>query len=295
MPRVLNIGSMNIDHVYAVDHFVRPGETLSGAGYQRFPGGKGLNQSIALAHAGADVHHAGRVGEEGVWLKERLTAEGVDASRVRVVVEPTGHAIIQVNREGENAIVLFGGANQGFTPHDFEKALSSFGANDFLLIQNEVNGLPDLLRTTRARGMKVAFNAAPMTKDTPSAPLDLVDIFIVNETEAEGLTGEADPARAGAAMRATYPGAATVLTLGAEGAVYLDGNREARQPAERVEAVDTTAAGDTFIGFFLAELIRSGDPQQALALGCRAAAVCVTRPGAAASIPRLDEPGVRGS
>ena len=291
MPRVLNIGSMNIDHVYAVDHFVRPGESLIATGYQRFPGGKGLNQSIALAHAGADVHHAGRVGEEGVWLKERLAAEGVDASLVQVVDEPTGHAIIQVNRKGENAIVVFGGANQGFTPADVAEALSAFGADDVLLLQNEVNGLPDLLRAAKARGMHVAFNVAPMTEEAASYPLDLVDLFIVNETEAEGLTGETDPARAGAALRAAYPGAATVLTLGADGAVYLDSNHEARQAAERVQAVDTTAAGDTFIGFFLAERIRSGDPQRALALGCRAAAVCVTRPGAAASIPRLAELG----
>jgi ribokinase len=289
MPRVLNLGSINIDHVYRLDHFVRPGESLASTGYRRFPGGKGLNQSIALARAGAAVHHAGRIGRDGTWLKDRLAAEGVDVTEVHVVAEPTGHAIIQVDRQGENAIVLFGGANRGFTRNAPGRILARFGQGDWFLTQNEVNGVPAFLNGARAAGMKVAFNPAPVTAEVPAYPLADVDLFVLNETEAEALTGAVAPGRVRETMRKRYPAAATVLTLGAGGACYFDAETDLHCPAEEVQAIDTTAAGDTFIGFFLAELLATGDPERALAAGCRAAAVCVTRPGAADSIPSREQ------
>ena len=287
--RIVNFGSLNIDHVYQVDHFVRPGETLASTGYRVFMGGKGGNQSMALALAGAPVVHAGKLGRDGVWLKERLARTGVDSSHVEIVEGASGHAIIQVNSDGENAILLHGGTNQAITADDGKRVLAAFGTGDTLLLQNEISAIPALMREAVARGLAVAFNPAPMHADVASYPLDCVSLFVVNEVEAAGLTGETSPDRVLAAMRRRFPRAATVLTLGGEGAAYAGDEGTFRAPALRVEAVDTTAAGDTFIGYFLAERLRGSTPPAALAMACRAAAICVTRPGAADSIPRRAE------
>lgn len=286
---ILNIGSINIDHVYRVDHFVRPGETLSSAHYQTFAGGKGFNQSIALARAGAATRHAGSVGREAAWLLERLRGEGVDITQVKTTDAPTGHAMIQVVPTGENAIVLHSGANALVSTDDIVRALSSCSAGDVLLVQNETSSVAEAIRLGKRSGLKVVFNPAPMSPAVRDYPLRDVDLFILNETEAEGLTGQNTPETVHAAMQTLFPGAAAVLTMGRKGAAYLDADGILRHPAIAVQAVDTTAAGDTFIGYFLAELMRTGAPDKALALGCRAAAVCVTRQGAAESIPVLEE------
>jgi len=286
---ILNFGSVNIDHVYAVDHFVRPGETISSHSYQRFSGGKGFNQSIALAHGGAKVCHAGKIGKDGLWLREQLRLSGVDTSFLDVVDCPTGHAIIQINPAGENAIVIHGGANQHIAKSDVTKAISRFSAGDYLLVQNEISSVPDVIREAYGRDLTIVFNPAPMTAALTTYPLELVDIFILNEIEAKSLTNEVEHEKICTAMCKRYGDAATVLTLGKKGAMYFDSETMLFQPAETVNAVDTTAAGDTFIGFFLAELICSQDVEKALRLGCRAAAVCVTRPGAAVSIPQRSE------
>lgn len=286
---ILNIGSANIDHVYEVDHFVRPGETLASARYSVFAGGKGFNQSIALARAGAATRHAGAVGRDAVWLIERLTREGIDTAHLKVGDVPTGHAIIQVTPAGENAIVLHGGANASVCAGDVEHAVLSCLPGDVLLLQNETSAVADALRMGKRRGLKVVFNPAPMSPAVRDYPLRDVDVFILNETEAEGLTGQSTPELVRAAMVTSFPHAATVLTLGREGAAYMDAAGILCQPGFAVKAVDTTAAGDTFIGYFLAEFMRTGDPAKALALGCRAAAISVTRPGASDSIPGLKE------
>jgi len=282
---LLNIGSVNIDHVYTVDHFVRPGETLASLQYAVFAGGKGFNQSIALARAGVAVRHAGMVGDDGGWLRERLQREGVDVTSLLVTTAATGHAVIQVVPTGENAIVLHGGANLVITDAHVARSVKSCSPGDYLLVQNETSSVAAAVRIGRQQGLRVVFNPAPMTPAVSGYPLQDVDIFILNETEAEGLTGETTPESIRRAMSKQFPRAATVLTLGRQGAMYFDSLRVLRQPAATVAAVDTTAAGDTFIGYFLAELMRSGDPGKALALGCRAAAICVTRVGASDSIP----------
>jgi ribokinase len=287
--RVLNIGSINIDHVYGVEHFVRPGETHSSLSYHTFAGGKGFNQSIALARAGATTLHAGRVGKDAAWLLQRLEREGVDTSHVAVGEATTGHAIIQVIPDGENAIVLYGGANQLITEADVTSALSSCSSGDYLLLQNETSAVALAIQYAHERGMHIVFNPAPMTAEVHHYPLVFVDVFILNETEAEELTGKAEPEEVRARMRELFPRAATVLTLGSKGAVYFDADSMHHEPALLVDAVDTTGAGDTFIGFFLAELIQTGDPAKALAKACRAAAICVSRLGASDSIPSRHE------
>ncbi len=286
---ILNLGSVNIDHVYEVEHFVRPGETLSSNGYQIFAGGKGFNQSVALARAGAQTFHAGRIGRDAGWLIERLKKEGIDTTHLQESDTPTGHAMIQVTPSGENAIVLFGGANQIVTEADLAPAFSSFAPGDYFLVQNETSAVADAIRQAHEKKLRIVFNPAPMSPAVRDYPLNLVDLFVLNETEAEGLTGETDPDAIRQKMLAQYPKAAVVLTLGSKGAIYFDAESIHQESAPAVDAVDTTAAGDTFIGYFLAELMQSNNPAKALQQGCRAAALCVTRPGAADSIPHLKE------
>jgi ribokinase len=287
--RILNYGSLNIDYVYGVNHFVRPGETIGSTSYTRFCGGKGLNQSVALARAGAEVWHAGKIGAEGNFLKERLLADGVNVDFVEEVDAPTGHAVIQVDSNGENAIVIHGGANRAITPVDAERVLADFSQKDLLLLQNEISATSDLLALAAARGMRVAFNPAPFGPEVSDYPLQGVDLFILNETEGQGLAGRAGVDEIADVLLACFPGAAIVLTLGARGAFYRDGAGAFKTTAQRVEAVDTTAAGDTFIGFFLASYTRGLDVRHCLEMACRAATLCVTRAGAADAIPMLAE------
>lgn len=285
MSRVFNLGSLNVDHVYRVPHFVRPGETLAAASYARFPGGKGFNQSVALARAGAAVVHGGRLGAGAEWLRDRLAAEGSDVSRLLPCADEAGHALIQVDDAGQNSIVLHGGANHAVRPADLPAFLDGAGPGDFFLAQNETSAVPEALRLAREKGMSVAFNPAPMGPEVDGYPLEFVDWLFVNETEAAELGG---PDR----LRARCPRAHLVLTLGAKGAVCRapDGG-EAWATAPRVTAVDTTAAGDTFLGYFLAAVAEGRPLAAALDRGCRAAALSVTRPGAADSIPRAAELG----
>ena len=287
--KILNFGSLNLDHVYTVDHIVRPGETLSSKGYSLFCGGKGLNQSIALARAGAEVFHAGKIGSDGRILIERLAEAGVNTDNVETVAEASGHAIIQVDAEGENSIVLFGGANQAITKLDAERVIASFSENDILLLQNEISAMPEVLSAASQKGMRVAFNPAPFGTEVMEYPLSDISYFIVNETEGGGMTGESAPRAIAGAMLESFPDSAIILTLGAEGALYVDAEREIMTEATPVTAVDTTAAGDTFIGYFLTLHSQGRGVKECLEIACRAAGICVTRSGAADSIPLRTE------
>ena len=289
MKRVLNFGSINVDHVYTVEHFVRPGETLNCQEYRRFAGGKGLNQSIALAQAGACVYHAGKVGAADAWLKTLMEDKGVDTKFVETINGPSGHAIIQVNAAGENSIVIFGGVNQLMSKSDVQRIVANFGPEDYLLVQNEVNAVPQIIRSAKAKGLTIVFNPAPMSPHVLSYPLERVDILVVNETEAQSLTGESEPEKICETLNHQYPRTAIVLTMGHKGAAYFSSQVRFHQPAEKVHVVDSTGAGDTFIGFFLAELIKTNDPKAALGYATRAAAICVTRHGTADSIPSRKE------
>jgi ribokinase len=283
-PRVLNLGSLNVDHVYHVPHFVRPGETLAAASLALLPGGKGFNQSVALARAGATVVHGGRYGRGAAWLRDRLAQEGVDTSRLLAADVEAGHAVIQVDAAGQNSILLFGGANRAVTAADLPAFLAGAGPGDFFLAQNETAAVPEALALARERGLAVCFNPAPMGAEVRDYPLDAVDWLFVNETEAAELGG-AEPLPA---LHARCPRAHVVLTLGANGVLCLPpgpGATPIRAAAPRVAAVDTTAAGDTFIGYFLAAVAAGRDLAPSLERACRAAALSVTRPGAADSIP----------
>ena len=290
MGAILNFGSVNIDHVYTVPHFVRPGETLASTRYAIFSGGKGFNQSTALARAGAKVAHAGMIGADGVWLKESLAADGADITHLAIGDEPTGHAIIQVDASGQNCIIIFGGANRAITAAYAKEVIAHFGKGDTLLLQNEISAIPEIIHAASERGLSIAFNPAPMGQEVRDYPLDLVDLFIVNEVEAAQLAGvaaETAPDVVLNALRAKFPLAGVVLTLGASGSVADIGGERVAVAARRVKAVDTTAAGDTYIGYFLAARQRGLSLREAMEKATEAAAICVTRAGAAPSIPRI--------
>ena len=283
--KVLNFGSLNIDHVYRVSSIARPGETVASTDYSVFAGGKGANQSMALARAGATVAHAGKVGPEGTWLRDKLGTEGVDVQSVVVADEPGGHAIIQVDPEGQNSIVIHGGTNRTITVAEMTAALASTDPGDYLLLQNETNVTADLIRQGRERGLRVVLNPAPMTDAVATWPLDLLDYLVVNEHEGTALAGTSEPDQMLDALASQLPGVGIVLTLGEAGARLRQGDEHVHVSACRVRPVDTTAAGDTFIGYWLTALLEGRRPGQALGLGCRAAALSVTRPGAMDSIP----------
>ncbi len=285
--RILNFGSLNIDHVYFLDHFVRPGETLSCGRLETHCGGKGLNQSIALARAGADVYHAGCIGRDGGMLRDTLAAAGADAGLILGTDTPSGNAVIQVDRSGQNCIILYPGANHRIDEGYIGSVLSRFGRGDHLLLQNEISGLPVILTKAKERGMTIALNPSPVTKELLSAPLHLVDTFILNEIEGAQISGEETPGAILDGMARRFPGSRIVLTLGKDGSACHDGGRRFSHGIYRVRAVDTTAAGDTFTGFFIAAAIAGRTVPEALEAASRASALAVMKAGAADSIPSL--------
>lgn len=292
--RIINIGSLNIDHVYHVGTLVRPGETRAARAYCVFAGGKGLNQSIAAARAGAPVVHVGCVGQDGAWLRQRLADNGVDVTRVRTVDDPTGHAIIQVSATGENSIIVVAGANHVLQEADVVAALATAGPGDWVLLQNETNAVAAALGFARKHGLRVAYNPAPLLPEAATLPLDGVACLILNETEAAGLSGASDAEGAAARLAQRMPQTHVVVTCGARGALYRCGNARALHvPALRVDAVDTTGAGDCFVGYLLAALARGSTVADALREANVAAALCVTHAGAADAMPRRAEVDAR--
>jgi len=287
--KIVNFGSLNIDHAYRVERIARDGETIASTGYTCNVGGKGLNQSIALARAGAHVVHAGRIGRDGAMLRRCLQREGVDVSLLEEDDGSSGHAIIQVDCRGENAIIVEGGANARIDTDQVERVLEAVAPSDWLLLQNEINGIPGIMDAAVRRGLRIALNPAPMDGAVRRRGTGGMDLLFVNASEGAALTGCDAPDDIIAALRHAAPTTRIVLTMGSQGAVYADGTVRIQQAADPVQAVDTTAAGDTFIGFFLAAQLRSMDVATALQLAGRAAALCVTRHGAADAIPVLAE------
>ena len=295
MHKFLSFGSLNIDYTYRVSHFVGAGETLAASEVQTFCGGKGLNQSIALAKAGGAVFHAGSIGKDGAFLPEELQKAGVNTELVTVLEhEKTGHAIIQNTADGENCILLYGGANKCITKEQIDLALERFTAGDVLVLQNEINEIPYLIERAKEKSMVIAFTPAPMHEDVRSYPLEKVNYILLNETEAKALAAiECDDAltadELADRLRKQYPAVRFVLTLGSAGALYLHQEERIFQSAFPVKAVDTTAAGDTFAGYFLQSIAADKPAKQALETAAKAAAICVTRMGASPSIPGREE------
>lgn len=287
--KILNFGSLNVDYVYAVDHFVQPGETMSSQGLFLNCGGKGLNQSIAAAKAGNAVYHAGIVGTGGDMLVESLWKNGVDVSFLQTVAEPNGHAIIQVDPNGQNCILLYGGTNQMLTKAYIDETLDAFGSEGLVLLQNETNLVGYIIEEAHKRGLQTALNAAPMNDTVLTYPLDLLDWLIVNEIEGSQIAGCDPQADILPLLTEKYPHCGILLTLGSRGACCKYNGRTYRADCYHVPVVDTTAAGDTFSGYFLYAMLNGGTVPEALRLATTASALAIGKKGAADSVPHKQE------
>ncbi len=287
--KVLNFGSMNLDYVYQVDHILVPGETESAVGRNIFCGGKGLNQSIALAKAGIPVCHAVMLGEGGDMLLKACEENGVNAELIQRIPGPCGHTVIQVDKEGQNSILLFGGSNRSLTKEYIDSVFTHFEKGDILLLQNEVNLLDYIIDVAYEKGMMIILNPSPYDDALKACDLGKVSLFLVNEIEGYQITGEKEPEQILSKIKELYPHAKVVLTLGGDGSVYQDETGVYHQGIFKVKVVDTTAAGDTFTGYFISSIIDGLPVQEGLTLAAKASAIAVSRPGATASIPRREE------
>lgn len=306
--KALNYGSLNIDFVYNVEHFVRSGETISSQNMAIFAGGKGLNQSVALAKSGIDTWHAGCIGEDGEFLADILQKSGAHTEFISRLPGRNGHAIIQKQPNGQNCILLYGGSNQQNTRVQIDEVMSHFEKGDYLILQNEINEISYIMERAHEKGMIIVLNPSPMDEKIRTYPLEYVDYFLLNEIEAKDLTGfdqnlaDTDQHRVqemdevSSAWDALleevcshFPNSKVVLTLGEYGSIYKDEKQKIHQPIMKVPVVDTTAAGDTFTGFFIGSIAKGLSPENAMKIAAKASAIAVSRQGAAPSIPELGE------
>ncbi|MEO9876977.1 MAG: ribokinase [Anderseniella sp.] len=281
---IFNFGSINVDHVYRVAEMPSPGETLTAGSYSKLLGGKGINQSIAIARAGQTPVHIGAVGSDDGWTMEQVKNFGIDTALIAQSEHPTGHAVIYVDNAGENQIVIFGGANQDLKPAQIDNAFKTCDGNDhWVLVQNETNLLADIVDQAKSAGFKVAYSAAPFVADTVAELIHKIDLLAVNEIEAEA-TAEL--------LGVTVPEIAVpeiLVTRGSRGVEFLSHGDVHHQPAFQVDVTDTTGAGDTFLGSFLAHHCHGVEIAQSLRYASAASALQVTRPGAAVAIPAREE------
>ena len=290
--RILNFGSLNLDIVFDVDHIAREGETIASSRREVLIGGKGLNQSIALSRAGAEVYHAGAVGVDGAVLVQALKDAGVHTRYVQKVEGPSGQAVIQLAADGQNTIITHMGANGCISKAFIDEVLSDFKRGDLLILQNEISNVPYAIERASRSGIQIAINLAPITPPVFEYPLDLVDILIVNETEGAALAeenGESGYESILSKLHQRFPHMLIVLTVGKDGVLCCDRGQSYRYGVYRVPVIDSTGAGDTFSGFFIAYLTRGSSVPEALEYASCAGGIAVTKKGAAACIPTRDE------
>lgn len=280
---------MHIDFVYNVKQIVKARETLNAIDHTTNLGGKGLNQSVALARAGAKVSHVGIIGNDGAELQTMLKNNDICTNHVTFLNQANGHAVIQVNSEGDNTILIFGGTNQKYSPELIDQALTNSEPDDIVLVQNQINDVPRIIEQAKNFKRKIIFNLAPVSPNMAYYPLEYVDVFVLNQHQGNLLTQQEKPDAILATLQRRYPQATFVLTMGQEGVKFVDNHHRFTIPAERVPAIDTNGGGDTFVGYFLARWHLGDSIEHSLELACRAAALCITRKGAATSIPYLHE------
>jgi ribokinase len=295
MYKILNFGALNLDFVYTVPRIVKSGETISSVKREIFPGGKGLNQSIAAAKAmvnprsGGKVYHAGAVGKDGEMLVKLLRENNVNTDYVQICDTQTGHAVIQVDENGENGIFLFKGANHSITISEVEKSIAKFSKGDYILLQNEINVTADCLKIAKKHGLITVLNPSPISF-SDELSLQLADIIFVNETESRVICGETDENKMLDAMGKILPESDIILTLGGKGVRCRTSKGEIfTHKAYSVEVSDTTAAGDTFTGFYIAAVSAGKSVPEALKIASAAAAISVSRKGASVSVPTFNE------
>ena len=293
MPKLVNLGSLCIDLVYDVPQLAGAGETIASLGRQVFCGGKGLNQSLAAARAGAEVHHFGAVGDDGQDLLQALHDAGVETSGVAQMAGPSGHAVIQVDQQGQNCIVIAGGTNRQLPMNLIDQAVSRVADGDWLLLQNETNDVDTAISAAAATSGRVALNLAPPDVRIGDYPIGDLDLLIVNEAEANALGGTSSPGSALRILIEKYPEVSLLLTMGSNGLYLYDSANGITQAmgSFAVRAVDETAAGDSFVGYLMASLVAGESLAEAVLRATAAGALAVTRAGAAPSIPSIQEVG----
>ena len=283
---VYNLGSINADYFYQVPHIPAPGETLSAKTLERGLGGKGANQSVAMVRAGANVVHLGAVGEDGQWLLDRLAGLGVDIVSIAKLDCASGHAVISVAADGENAITIYPGANVAICAELINEWMVDISDQDWLVLQNETSHQRLAASIAKAKGARVVYSAAPFDAQAVLDVLPFVDILCMNEHEAKALEREFQKT----GLEGLGVGAA-LITYGSKGAAYHNfvTGEVTKVDGVEVRPVDTTGAGDTFCGYFIGRLSLGDVPKAALLIANFAAALKVTRPGTADVIPELLE------
>lgn len=288
--KVLNFGSINIDMLYSVPHIVKPGETIHSSSLKVSAGGKGANQSVALSKAGLEVWHGGTIGQDGQWLCQLLKDFDVKTDFIRQYDGATGQAIIQISDEGQNSIFLYGGGNKANSTEHIDNTLSNFSEGDYLVLQNEINHNGYIIEQALKKEMRICLNPAPYTQDVNQWPINDLEFLIVNEIEAEELAGiSGSYSQVLNELTEKYPKLKILLTAGEDGAYYGCGKEREFTPAVKVKAVDTTAAGDTFFGYFLASYIKGFTILESMKKASLASSITVTKEGAMESIPYESE------
>ncbi len=282
--KALVFGSFNIDKVYFLPELPEKGESVYCEKFETHVGGKGLNQALTLKKAGADVRIAGKVGPDGSYLTDYLAENGLDISLIDKSGTISGHTIIEVDTNGQNQMILFGGANREINKEYCDRILENASDCDFILTQYETSCVEYLLRKAHEKGLKTVFNPSPFVDELKTFPLEYVDCLILNEYEGKSLSERTEPQEIVRILQAHNHGI-VVLTLGEKGAVFYDGKELVTAPAFKADAVDTTGAGDTFTGYFLNAFFCGESPFDSLIKGAAASAIEVSFPGAAETIP----------
>jgi len=283
--------------VFHVDHIVAPGETQSSSSVVVGAGGKGANQAAALAKAlhGSDcatVYLAGKCGDDGQFVLDKLSGFGVDVSYMRHASCGTGQAIIQVDKKGQNSIILYGGGNQCIERAEVDETLSFFSRDDILCVNCEINDLGYVIDSAYEKGMRIFLNPSPVNDVASQIDFSKVSALVVNEVEGAVLAG----LECGApyedvieALSLRWPTCEVVMTVGGDGAYYSFQGQTLKVPAVKTCVVDTTAAGDTFMGYFIASRLNGMNAEDSLKRASLASSITVSRPGAMDSIPFGDE------
>lgn len=287
--KILNFGSLNIDKVYAVEEIVKGGETIDSVSFSESVGGKGLNQSIAVAKAGGNIMHAGCVGKDGEILLQALKDNNVDTSLIKTVETASGQAIIQVDKHGQNCIILFHGANYEVDKAYIDEAMQDFAQDDILILQNEISNIDYIIEVAKAKQMKIYLNPSPINENLNKYNMQAIDGIFVNEHEGAYLADKEKVEDILDSLASKYPELEIILTFGDKGAYYRHKDINIFQPAYKVDAVDTTAAGDTFTGYFIALRQQGKSIEESLQKASKASSITVSRKGASISIPRIAE------
>lgn len=284
--KFLNFGSINIDHTYSLPHFVQAGETISSTNFKKNIGGKGLNQSVAMAKAGLEIYHAGVISnQEKEFIFNEINKFNIKTDYIKFSDNPNGHAIIQVEESGQNCIILYSGTNSEITKDYIDDVFENFEKDDFCILQNEISNLEYIFKKCSEKEIKIIFNPSPWTDNLKELFNFPIEYILVNEVEASQISGFKNVEKSLDYFKNNYPNMKVVLTLGKDGVIYQDNKQKISHPIFDIDVVDTTAAGDTFTGYFIYGIYNNMPIKEILKLCSAASAIAVSRKGATCSIP----------